>query len=327
MKGISKMDDNELILFDRLEIIKSIVNKYGEENFYISFSGGKDSTVLHYLIDEAIPNNNIPRVYSNTGMEHIDIVKHVKSMASKDSRIIIKNAGINIRNTLQEKGYPFKSKHHSFLVDVYQRRGEITVGIANYINQENYTQHKCPKKLLYQFTPENKLRISSKCCDIFKKSTFKKFEKETGKKIAIIGVRIAEGGIRSKSSGCVVFTDKSRKSIKYFKPLNPLNDEFIDWYIESRNIKLCKLYYPPFNFKRTGCKGCPYNIKVFEDLEKMKEVLPAEYKQCEMLWKPVYDEYRRIGYRVKNKKGNEKNQKESNKSLMELIEAELMKKR
>ncbi|RHT96947.1 ExsB family protein, partial [Absiella sp. AM27-20] len=45
--------DNELILYDRIEIIKQVINKYGENNFHISFSGGKDSTVLHYLMDEA----------------------------------------------------------------------------------------------------------------------------------------------------------------------------------------------------------------------------------------------------------------------------------
>ena len=32
--------DNELLLFDRLNVIKDTVNKYGEDKFYISFSGG-----------------------------------------------------------------------------------------------------------------------------------------------------------------------------------------------------------------------------------------------------------------------------------------------
>ena len=31
----------------------------------------------------------------------------------------------------------------------------------------------------------------------------------------------------------------------------------------------------------------------------MKRLLPAEEKACEMLWKPVYEEYRRIGYRLR----------------------------
>lgn len=35
------------------------------------------------------------------------------------------------------------------------------------------------------------------------------------------------------------------------------------------------------------------------DLEHMELYLPAERKQCEMIWKPIYDEYRRIGYRLK----------------------------
>lgn len=62
------MTENDFILFDRIEVIKKTIEKYGEENFYISFSGGKDSTVLHHLIDEAIPGNKIPRVFMNTGM-------------------------------------------------------------------------------------------------------------------------------------------------------------------------------------------------------------------------------------------------------------------
>lgn len=62
--------ENEFLLEDRLQKIRQIVNKYGAENFYISFSGGKDSTVLSALVDMALPNNTIPRVYANTGIEY-----------------------------------------------------------------------------------------------------------------------------------------------------------------------------------------------------------------------------------------------------------------
>lgn len=65
--------DNELLLFDRINVIKDTINKYGEGKFYLSFSGGKDSTVLHHLVDMALPNNRIPRVFANTGIEHIYI--------------------------------------------------------------------------------------------------------------------------------------------------------------------------------------------------------------------------------------------------------------
>lgn len=63
------MNENEFLLNDRVTKIQSVINQYGEDNFYIAFSGGKDSTVLSWLIDYALPNNNIPRVYCDTGIE------------------------------------------------------------------------------------------------------------------------------------------------------------------------------------------------------------------------------------------------------------------
>ena len=72
------MTENEFLLQDRLGVIKDTINKYGEENFYISFSGGKDSTVIHHLVDMALPGNKIPRVFSNTGIEYNAIVEFVR---------------------------------------------------------------------------------------------------------------------------------------------------------------------------------------------------------------------------------------------------------
>lgn len=96
--------------------------------------------------------------------------------------------------------------------------------------------------------------------------------------------------------GCIL--TKNNEVVK-FKPLNPVNDDWMEWYIKERNIKLCKLYYPPYNFQRTGCKGCPFAIHLQDELEVMEKYLPNERKQCELIWKPIYQEYRRIGYRLK----------------------------
>lgn len=74
----TKMTDNEFLLHDRLTKIKSVIGKYGEENFSISFSCGKDSTVLSSLIDMALPGNKIPRVYANTGIEYRLILDFVE---------------------------------------------------------------------------------------------------------------------------------------------------------------------------------------------------------------------------------------------------------
>lgn len=293
------MTENEFMLFDRLEVIRKTIGKYGEGNFYVSFSGGKDSTVLHYLIDEALPNNKIPRVYFNTGIEYNDVLKFVKEMQKQDERIQIVNSNVHIPSMLKQKGYPFKSKEHAHNVAVYQHSG-VGKTVKAYLTGEredgSKSFYKCPKVLEYQFTDENKLKISEKCCYKLKKEVAHRYEKESGKSIAIIGMRMNEGGQRMAHKGCVVFDgDKLKK----FKPINPCTNEWMNWYIEERKIKLCRLYYDPFNFKRTGCKGCPFALDLQERLETMERLLPNERKQCEILWKPVYKEYRRIGYRLK----------------------------
>ena len=61
---------------------------------------------------------------------------------------------------------------------------------------------------------------------------------------------------------------------------------------------MCSLYYPPYNFERTGCKGCPFNMKLKEQLAVMEKLLPDEYKQCQLIWGKVYDEYKRREYRL-----------------------------
>ena len=108
-------------------------------------------------------------------------------------------------------------------------------------------------------------------------------------------MRKEEGGARKKLD-CVV--TKNNEVIK-FHPLVVVSEEWEDWFIEKFNIKLCELYYPPYNFQRTGCMGCPFAIPLQKQLDVMEELLPNEKKQCEIIWKPVYDEYRRIGYRLR----------------------------
>lgn len=289
--------DNELLLFDRIEVIKAANEKYDlENNAYISFSGGKDSTILHYLVDQALPNNRIPRVFINTGIEYNDIVSFVKSMAEKDDRFIIITPKIPIKQMLKKYGYPFKSKEHSLYVSVYQNSG-VTRTITRYLQpEENRKKFMCPKVLRYQFTEDFNIKISNKCCFKLKKEPFAKWQKENNKSIAMTGMRKQEGGQRRNIKGCII-TDKDG-SVKKFHPLLVVDDDFEDWFINKFQIKLCRLYYPPFNFERTGCKGCPFARNLQEVLTTMATYLPKERVQCEIIWKPVYDEYRRIGYRL-----------------------------
>ena len=323
--------DFEFILFDRIEKIKQINEEYDlEQNAYISFSGGKDSTILHYLVDMAIPNNKIPRLFINTGVEYQEIRKFVEGLAKDDQRITIINSGINLKTMLNKYGYPFKSKQHSHNWSIYNNNKDVC---KKYINifleqpekKEDYEfVHNIPKgaktiikyvfgirereresctsslivpnKLKYQFMPNyDGIKMSDMCCNKLKKEPALKWEKENNRNIVLTGMRAEEGGMRNQN-GCTIFEGKK---LKKFHPLKVVSEEFEDKFVEEFNIKLCKLYYPPFNFKRTGCKGCPFALDLQVQLDVMKKLLLHEYKQCEILWKPAYQEYRKSGYRLK----------------------------
>ena len=123
------------------------------------------------------------------------------------------------------------------------------------------------------------------------------WSKKNNRPYSIVGIMRSEGG-RRIGAQCLSF--RSGK-LKAFQPLAPISKDWEEWFIKTYNIKICDIYYEPYNFERTGCKGCPFAISLQEELDVLEKYFPAERKQCEFIWQPVYDEYRRIGYRLKDK--------------------------
>ena len=375
------MDDLEYnsVELDRTAKIQGMNELYDlENNSYVSCSFGLDSMVNSRLIDKALPGNNIPRVYFNTGIEYKVMVDFVKEQAKKDPRIIIINSGVNIKKMLEENGYPFKSKQHSHNWSCYNNNNNAIDEVIEKLNKHpelqrdyNYIHNlpkgiktnikyifgirekvekveitdtpinenskfsdewgskdyitefgkietrnsvvereressiensmamlTCPDKLRYQFTKEfkeNGFKLSDKCCYKLKKEVALKYEQESGRTIAITGIRGEEGGMRGLN-GCTIFNDGK---LKKFHPLKVVSAEWEQEFIKREKIELCPLYYPPFNFKRTGCVACPYSLEIQEELNNLYKFLPNEYYKAIRLWKPVYDEYIRLGYRLK----------------------------
>lgn len=294
------MTEQEFILNDRLTKIKSVIEQYGEDTFFIAFSGGKDSTVLSALVDLAIPNNKIPRVYANTGMEYKLILEFVAGVSLIDDRVIILKPTVNIKDMLNNVGYPFKSKSHSEMVARYQKSGKIK-SVLQYLGEREdkvpwSPQQTCPKKLRYQFTDDFNLKVSDKCCDELKEKPVNKWAKENNKHNRILGIMASEGG-RRRTAKCLVQKNNGKNIV--FQPMSILTKEWEEWFIKEYNINICDIYKPPYNWERTGCKGCPFAKEINDELKKLEKYFPNERKQCEIIWKPVYDEYRRINYRLK----------------------------
>lgn len=296
------MTENEFLLQDRITKIKSVIEQYEEEKFYIAFSGGLDSTVVSHLVDMALPNNTIPRVYANTGIELKMISDFVNEMKSTDDRIIVLKPSKNIREVLECFGYPFKSKAHSEFLATFQKNGK-TYAVKQYLGENKdkkpWSSFKsCPKILRYQFTNDFTLKVSDLCCIELKENPVKKWSEENKRPYGIVGIMPDEGGRRTTAK-CLVFRGNK---LKNFQPLVPLSKLWEKWFIKEYNIRICDIYNPPYNFTRTGCKGCPFNPTLGKELETLKKYFPDERKQCEIIWGKVYEEYRRIGYRLPKRK-------------------------
>lgn len=73
---------------------------------YVSFSGGKDSTVLAHLVHEYYPD--VPLVFSNTGLEYPEIQAFAKKMGAEFIR-----PKMPFSEVISKYGYPIISKETS----------------------------------------------------------------------------------------------------------------------------------------------------------------------------------------------------------------------
>lgn len=87
-----------------------------EGDVYVSFSGGKDSTVLLDLARRIYPD--IPAVFIDTGLEYPEIKNFVKT---KENVTIIKPE-MSFREVIKKYGYPLISKEVAQNIYEYRRK-------------------------------------------------------------------------------------------------------------------------------------------------------------------------------------------------------------
>lgn len=116
---------NELIFLQNLPLevkilksqqrIREWVTHFGANGVYISFSGGKDSTVLLHLVRELYPD--IEAVFVNTGLEYPEIQQFVKTF----DNVKILYPEMSFKNVISNYGYPLLSKSIAHKIDSARR--------------------------------------------------------------------------------------------------------------------------------------------------------------------------------------------------------------
>ena len=254
---------------------------------YISFSGGKDSTVLLDIVRNMYPD--VEAVFSNTGLEFPEIVKFVKTF---DNVTIIKPEK-TFKRVIEEKGYPVISKSVSNCVRLARKNieeGKDTLRVRQIKGLEKGSKFNKSK---WQFLLDAPFKISDECCNELKKKPMKKYEKESGKK-PFIATMAEEGQQREAAylkTGCNAFNNGRSQPMGFWTEQDVLQ------YIFENKLKICSVYgdvvkesdmlgnkyYRTTGEKRSGCIFCMFGCHLEESpnrFERLKYTHPTQYRYC-----------------------------------------------
>ncbi|MDR0743029.1 MAG: phosphoadenosine phosphosulfate reductase family protein [Tannerella sp.] len=217
------------------------------ENPIISFSGGKDSTVLMHLIRN-IMKIDMPAVFVNTGNEYPDIIRFVRQF----DNVQIIRPKTHLKQIIEKYGFPLISKEYSKMI--YELRHGIKHSqryLTGIQSDGKKTTFILPVK--YRFLVDEKFSCSEKCYYFLKKAPTSKLNSITGE--------MAEESIIRQSAwlrtGCNSFGKKHGKS----KPLSIWTEADIYRYINRFNVRICDLYND-CRVQRTGCMMCVILTKI-----------------------------------------------------------------
>ena len=269
---------------------------------YVSFSGGKDSTVLLALIKlceevYTIPPNAIPAVFSNTGIEMqvtIDFVQWVKEnyypnvvtiRPVKSFDWVLKNEGKPLKSKMKAKDLP---QYH------YGKRSEslLLLLLGKSGTGKMSAKHRLGDSDMHMVHDDFPIKPSHKCCDWMKKKPFEEYAKEKGMLGNMQGVRLSEGGARESAAN--VRLRSGGKLCTWVKggiiqkaPIIDWSDADVEEFIEKYNVPLSDAY-TKHNFTRTGCMACPFAKDVDNDLKYLYYYEPNRYKASMHWLKDVY---------------------------------------
>lgn len=254
----------------------------------VSFSGGKDSTVLKHLVETTSGVDDVPSVFVNTGLEFPEI----RMFAQSQPNVITVMPEMRFDKVIETYGYPVGTKSIAHLIDAHQRG---LPWAKQYVTGEAVKADGTPSRYnlskRWSILTDAPFKVSDKCCSIMKKAPLRAYQKETGRK-PYIGTMACESLKRKKAyldNGCNAYKSSEPKS----QPMSFWTEQDVLEYILKYDLDYCSVYGEikrDENGKlyttgrdRTGCVFCMFGChleKAPNRFQQLKETHPRQYAYC-----------------------------------------------
>ena len=280
--------------------IREFVREYGVDECYVSFSGGKDSTILLDIARKMYPE--IEAVFVNTGLEYPEIQKFVKTF--DNVRIVYPKH--TFREVISEWGYPIIGKETAHKIDYARKGARWALDMVN--GERKQASGELSRFNIQKYKPllNVDFKVSDVCCRIMKKQPAHSI-----KKMPIIATMAEESNLRLQKwleKGCNSFDGNIAS-----KPMSFWTQQDVLRYIKVNNLPIASVYGEivekdgqtsifdtelcTTGCDRTGCIYCGFGAHLEKGegrFQRLKRTHPRLWEYCieggdydtDGLWKP-----------------------------------------
>lgn len=205
----------------------------------VSYSGGKDSTVLLWLVRSMYPD--VPAVFSHTGLEYPEVVRHVLATPNH----VILRPKMHFSRVIKEYGWPLASKKIARGVELIRHPTEHNANVRR-LYLEGINRYGRPVSGFriaqrWRFLFDAPFECSDRCCGIMKKDHAARYERETGRK-PFVGTMASDSKSRQRTyllnGGCNAFDMAHPRSA----PLSFWTEQDVLRCVSENNIRIPAVY-------------------------------------------------------------------------------------